>query len=673
MAPINTQSTSRSSWRPGSRRLISQLPKKLSSKKITRTKQRKSDPEAPNQSPSEKKSQVKLAQAKEVLEPVSSNSTSTTRCISATISWNQGQLGPTSSRGADKANVIHSGKVGNGKKQEPTYNGGTSSDATETEREEGDVKSQAINSNGAHAGHSTSTDNASLADSISSNISPSPPAPFKATSRIPKISAPQLANHEPTQVHCQDKFATMAKRQAKKKKASNRKAERESNDDSHDPKPAFANQKHGDERLGEGMDTDQPASLTNNNSLNPGDAPSKVASLDEDAEAPTTPASGPPCSDPDRVLHKSTVEVVKSMAAESGVGTPWARTPSMSPLTDVVSASQSHAMKRSDSAIGPHAAKSPRLVSLDIITHALETKSAPVPLASTSFAAEPAGRPFSSVPSRLSSKNSVKASAVPSSASVQPSKLCCKGATIEIDTPPQISSLPSSSSPASIAACAAAEPPVTTASNARGLATHIPHLSEHTKCANCAKEPVKYLVCARCLSARYCGKYCQIWDWQLHGLVCVRSENATDEEVKALEEWIEGYWQGALQMLKDKVVDDNGAETMDGDDGDDGDAESATQGEDDEEVSSHDDEEDDVAMGLDDDGTESTEEEGVDENIGNTDSASGAGPSTLQAEEAQNSSETRPSTPPSMYWSRAMSLHLAKGGGFDPGLFREHE
>lgn len=98
------------------------------------------------------------------------------------------------------------------------------------------------------------------------------------------------------------------------------------------------------------------------------------------------------------------------------------------------------------------------------------------------------------------------------------------------------------------------ESPISFAPTVHDLQVHIPHLKDITKCASCGKEPKKYLVCARCLQTRYCGKYCQIWDWQLHGQVCVRSDNATDEEVAEFEDWVEEYWAGAMQLLSEKVV-----------------------------------------------------------------------------------------------------------------------
>lgn len=99
------------------------------------------------------------------------------------------------------------------------------------------------------------------------------------------------------------------------------------------------------------------------------------------------------------------------------------------------------------------------------------------------------------------------------------------------------------------------EPPVSIAPTVQYLQARVPHLKDITKCASCGEEPRKYLVCARCLRTRYCGKYCQVWDWQLHRLVCVRSDNATDEEIAELEDWLDEYWSAATCWLKDKVVD----------------------------------------------------------------------------------------------------------------------
>lgn len=154
------------------------------------------------------------------------------------------------------------------------------------------------------------------------------------------------------------------------------------------------------------------------------------------------------------------------------------------------------------------------------------------------------------------------------------------------------------------------------ASIARDLKDYIPHLKDITMCGNCGRTPAKYLVCLRCLETRYCGKYCQLWDWQLHGQVCSRSVLAKDEEVDRQEEWLGEYWAGAVEMLE--VTNREAIAGMD-----------------------HTDE----SSSLDD-----------------SEGSSGA----AKMEEVDDKTD---GTPPSMFWSRAMSLHLARGGKLEFGLF----
>lgn len=78
-----------------------------------------------------------------------------------------------------------------------------------------------------------------------------------------------------------------------------------------------------------------------------------------------------------------------------------------------------------------------------------------------------------------------------------------------------------------------------------------PHLHDMIKCGDCGKTPQKFIVCARCLKACYCGKYCQMWNWPIHRQVCDVSEEANLGDVKRQEEYMEGAWAGALQVLKD--------------------------------------------------------------------------------------------------------------------------
>lgn len=267
---------------------------------------------------------------------------------------------------------------------------------------------------------------------------------------------------------------------------------------------------------------------------------------------------------------------------------------------------------------------------------------------------------------------------------------------------------------------------------AQQLLAHVPHLADITKCANCGLEPKKYLVCAQCQRTRYCGKYCQVWDWKLHELVCARSDNATDEEVRALEAWAKDFWDGAVQMLQENVVDDGGAKntedsvdgsSMDGDsmdvpcgdsmDGDSVDWNSMEVNAAEGEVS----DQEEAALELSGEGSSAaiSKSSGSEENLLGLDEdeldmemshehdaftdrdveqtltmLSDAGlagevdggrmEDEVRGSHMEASDRTAKGkeiakgltpSPPSMYWSRAMSLHLAKGGAFEPHLFQK--
>lgn len=773
---MNTRSTCRSSRR--SRRLANQTHVEIGSK-ITCTNLRSLNTEAINESCSKEEVEIKLIQAKEALKSISPNRPSNnmgTNDTKTIISWNKGRLGgelTSLSKDSDSLRMTpftmgqdkqHANdEIGEGQKQESARDDGRDVNASRMARKAGDAEAQTRTIGNA----GISTTDASLAALISSTGPPSPSALFEAKSGSSKVSAPPPFNDEFTHTKGQGMYIAMNKAQSQIRNAY-RMPGVESNGEFHAPVAVFASQKCANESLSEEAENSPSASLTNSLPAIP-DAPSKIAGCDERAEAPTpTAALFTSCSEHQQTVHGPVIE--------TGAGTRWTQSTAINSLTNAFPALKNPASKPEHSVAAFHT-KKPRLICLDVIDQALEVRSSQALLAPRAVSAEPnllhngitndipvettlalratsidqdnslhkmpvplgstaalgvgfansreisiplttratsiiAGRSLSLEPSRGTSNEPLTTSPVPRALSVQPTTLTWEN-VIETDPPLEPSTLPSSSSLASISSAA----PVTLAPTPQDLEAHIPHLSEHIKCANCAKEPKKYLVCARCLRARYCGKYCQIWDWQLHGLVCVRSDNATDEEVEALEEWVEDYWHGALQMLEHNVVD--GTETMGADEGE----LETIRGEDDEE---------DVARGGDD--TDSTadyykssedtfpdnrsalkkiadehggpqsrieqiaaglgafgwgysandfdarlenageDDEGgacVDESMGSIDNASGADMSTLQGEELEGSWKLPPSSPPRMYWSRAMSLHLAQGGKFEPALFRE--
>lgn len=232
------------------------------------------------------------------------------------------------------------------------------------------------------------------------------------------------------------------------------------------------------------------------------------------------------------------------------------------------------------------------------------------------------------------------------------------------------------------------------------LSTYLPHLSDNTKCANCGDSLTRYVTCQRCLYSRYCGKYCQIWDWQLHSLVCSRSVDASKEEVDRLESWAKELWKGAVEMLKvnsmreeepirpgDSVEKEKGEVSARADEGEDNGSQH------DEEVT-----EGSESMEISDGGSEYSsveKKQGVEPAHGGQeerkvglqnqdvvrveDIQSGNVSNDGEEEEENDEDEhdtkrvNRPDSPPSMYWSRAISLHLAQGGKFDVGLFEKQE
>lgn len=74
------------------------------------------------------------------------------------------------------------------------------------------------------------------------------------------------------------------------------------------------------------------------------------------------------------------------------------------------------------------------------------------------------------------------------------------------------------------------------------------------KCADCGMSPKRYLVCAKCKEAIYCGKYCQIWNWPLHKTRCLASDEADQAEIETQEAYLEDTWAAALEVLKEEKM-----------------------------------------------------------------------------------------------------------------------
>ncbi|KAJ4406774.1 hypothetical protein N0V82_010065 [Gnomoniopsis sp. IMI 355080] len=69
---------------------------------------------------------------------------------------------------------------------------------------------------------------------------------------------------------------------------------------------------------------------------------------------------------------------------------------------------------------------------------------------------------------------------------------------------------------------------------------------------DCKKElGEEYITCARCHQARYCEKFCQIYDWLVHLPTCNLHPEANAQEVTTLEEWATEMWNGAAKAVKD--------------------------------------------------------------------------------------------------------------------------
>lgn len=74
------------------------------------------------------------------------------------------------------------------------------------------------------------------------------------------------------------------------------------------------------------------------------------------------------------------------------------------------------------------------------------------------------------------------------------------------------------------------------------------------KCADCGRTPKRYLVCAKCKEAIYCGKYCQIWNWPLHKTRCLALDEADQAEIETQEAYLEDMWAAALKVLKEEKM-----------------------------------------------------------------------------------------------------------------------
>ncbi|KAG8157276.1 hypothetical protein KVR01_012984 [Diaporthe batatas] len=69
-------------------------------------------------------------------------------------------------------------------------------------------------------------------------------------------------------------------------------------------------------------------------------------------------------------------------------------------------------------------------------------------------------------------------------------------------------------------------------------------------CDDCGRAPARYIVCARCLGAVYCGKYCQLWAWPAHRAHCEEAEGAVWEAADAQAAYLDDMWAAALRMLE---------------------------------------------------------------------------------------------------------------------------
>lgn len=77
---------------------------------------------------------------------------------------------------------------------------------------------------------------------------------------------------------------------------------------------------------------------------------------------------------------------------------------------------------------------------------------------------------------------------------------------------------------------------------------------EAHKCEDCGRSPERYLVCAKCQDAIYCGKYCQIWNWPSHKARCRASGEADEAEIELQEAYLGEMWEAALRVLREEEI-----------------------------------------------------------------------------------------------------------------------
>lgn len=77
---------------------------------------------------------------------------------------------------------------------------------------------------------------------------------------------------------------------------------------------------------------------------------------------------------------------------------------------------------------------------------------------------------------------------------------------------------------------------------------------EAHKCEDCGRSPERYLVCAKCQEAVYCGKYCQIWNWPSHKSSCRASGEADQAEIELQEAYLGEMWAAALRVLREEEM-----------------------------------------------------------------------------------------------------------------------
>lgn len=87
-----------------------------------------------------------------------------------------------------------------------------------------------------------------------------------------------------------------------------------------------------------------------------------------------------------------------------------------------------------------------------------------------------------------------------------------------------------------------------------GVSQRLSPVPDTPRCADCGRAPERYLVCAKCKDAIYCGKYCQIWNWPLHRYHCMASDQADQAEVDLLEAYMADIWAAALKMLREENI-----------------------------------------------------------------------------------------------------------------------